>query len=441
MGECDSSKDSGGLSGRGLVLTEPADSALEAVYARYLTSRCRAFFALEEHLPEAQRLTFQQIVAIVRNALRQRGTSMLACFAAPVVGTALSCAPFEDRMPALRERIARATQHLLPHLLLEMALRHVIPAGQITWPHAAPSLLSLTLPGEIHPPARADTLRFSSAAVAAWQGDQEIDRLDLSTEGIARASKQSSPERFRITHQVHAIASVTRFATVDYNPIANLEEHPEKRGNPVDLGSRSRDEWIESLTTSFALVERFLPAIHAEMTTLLQQAIPVGYDDHRHLSASYREAIGTIYLTLHPEIMTMTEAVIHEFQHNKLNVSSYSMDFMHNAFHPLYPSPVRPDPRPLWGILLAVHAFLPVAELYRQMRDANHPLASRPGFAERMSDIDLKNHEGMQMLRAHAHFTGEGRALMDDLEELEQQHLRDREGRGLTTTPTAVHLG
>ena len=87
-----------------------------------------------------------------------------------------------------------------------------------------------------------------------------------------------------------------------------------------------------------------------------------------------------MYLTLHPNVMTMTEAVVHEFQHNKFNVASDSVEYLENAFHPLYQSPIRPDPRPLWGILLAVHAFLPVAELYRRMRDAGHPFAARPDF-------------------------------------------------------------
>src|SRR5205085_553303 len=84
------------------------------------------------------------------------------------------------------------------------------------------------------------------------------------------------------------------------------------------------------------------------------------------------------YLTLNPNAMTMAEAVVHEFQHNKFNVVADEVAFLTNAFHPLYPSPVRPDPRPLWGILLAVHAFLPVAELYRRLRDAGHPLAALP---------------------------------------------------------------
>jgi len=88
-----------------------------------------------------------------------------------------------------------------------------------------------------------------------------------------------------------------------------------------------------------------------------------------------------------------------------------------------------------------VHAFLPVAELYRRMRDGGHPLAALPEFERRMSDIDAKNHEGMEMLRAHAEWTPAGRAMIEDLETLERRHLAERAARGLDTTPTDVHLG
>jgi HEXXH motif-containing protein len=176
------------------------------------------------------------------------------------------------------------------------------------------------------------------------------------------------------------------------------------------------------------------------MGMMLHAVVPVGYDTERHLSASYREAVGTIYLTLHPSVMIMAEALIHEFQHNKFNVSAYHTEYLGNAFSPLYKSPIRPDPRPLWGILLAVHAFLPVAELYRRMRDADHPWAARPDFARRLAELDLKNHEGMEMLRAHAELTPAGRAMFDELETLERRHLAERTARGLDNTPTEIHL-
>ena len=80
-------------------------------------------------------------------------------------------------------------------------------------------------------------------------------------------------------------------------------------------------------------------------------------------------------------------------------------------------------------------------KLYRRMRDAGHPWAARPDFERRMSELDLKNHEGMEMLRAHARFTAPGLALFGELEALERRHLAERTARGLSNVPTEVHVG
>jgi HEXXH motif-containing protein len=390
-------------------------------------------------LPSELRPAHHRVVAALRGALGADRRAMLGCFASPAVSTALQCAEIRDELPAFAARIDGATREIMPHLLLEMWLRSLIPAGQsLLWSHGAPPLVSLSLGGELIAPAGSTGLRFAPSHLTALAGDTELACLPADREAM-RGALSAGGDGFRL-RRFARVDRVTYFATVDHNPIAEFEEHPEKAGNHVDLGDRAEREWLAVLEASFALVETFLPREFAEMVTMLHQVIPVGYDDHRHLSASYREAVGTVYLTLHPSVMIMTEAVIHEFQHNKCNVAAHSVEFIENAFHPLYKSPVRPDPRPLWGILLAVHAFLPVAELYRRMRDARHPLAAHPDFERRMSEIDLKNREGMEMLRGNAVFTPAGRALFDELEQLEHRHMTERIARGLDTTPTEIHL-
>jgi len=429
--------------GRGLVLpAEPVDEtrALSRAYVRYLTACCRRFLDIEAELPTALRPAHGRIAALVQRGLEQGRRAMLSCFAAPAVSTPLQCVALRHEMEAYRARIDQAAAEMIPHLLFEMALRQLLPDGpSVLWEHGAPRLASLAIGGELIPPAGATGLRFSASHVAALGGGSELARLPVNREAMHRALAEGSGG-FAFERRFRRVDKVTHFATVDHNPIAEFEAHPDKAGNHIDLGERSEEEWVGALEQSFALVERFLPGEFAEMETMLHQVIPVGYDAVRHLSASYREAVGTVYLTLHPSVMIMTEAVIHEFQHNKFNVSAYSADYLTNAFHPLYKSPVRPDPRPLWGILLAVHAFLPVAELYRRMRDGGHPLAATPDFDRRLSEIDLKNHEGMEMLRAHAELTQAGRELFDDLEALERRHLAERAARGLRNTPTEIHL-
>jgi HEXXH motif-containing protein len=439
------------VTGHGLVLpTEPVDDtrALAAAYARYLAACCQKFLTVGSKLAAALRPAHASIAALVRQALVRRQRQMLNCFASPMVGTALHCVELRDDMEAFQARIDKAAEEMMPHLLLEMALRRLIPDGQsVLWEHGAPRLASLAIGGELIPPVGSTGLRFCASHISAIAGGAEVARLPVDPETMHRALAGDSPgasdgeDGFRFERRYWRTGNVTRFATIDHNPIAAFEAHPDKAGNHIDLGGHSEQEWIGVLDECCALIGRFMPGELAEMAIMLHEFIPVGYHVERHLSASYREAIGTVYLTLHPNVMTMTEAVVHEFQHNKLNVSAHSVEYLRNAFHPLYKSPVRPDPRPLWGILLAVHAFLPVAELYRRMRDAGHPLAARPEFEQRLSEIDLKNHEGMEMLRAHAQLTPAGRALFDELEAMERRHLAERSARGLENTATESHLG
>lgn len=430
------------MTGQHLVLCDGPGGdarAFRAAYARYLASCCREFVTLGSQLPPALRGSHERIADLVQRALAVEQGQVLHCFASPTVGTPLRCLGLRNDLPEFQTRIDVAVATLMPHVLFEMALRGLIGDGEtVAWEHGAPPLASLALEGEIVPPTSATGLVFSATYIAAVANGAEIARLPLDADGMRTACETAGG--FRFERRYHPVGEVTLFATVDQNPIAAFEAHPDKRGNTVDLGDRPAAEWVDGLEQAFTLVKTFLPPTFAEMRLALHEVVPVGYDGTRHLSASYREAIGTMYLTLHPNVMTMTEAVVHEFQHNKINVASYDLGFLENAFHPRYPSPVRPDPRPLWGILLAVHAFLPVAELYRRMRDAKHPLAQQSGFETRLSEIDLKNHEGMEMLRGHAQFTPVGTALFGDLEALETRHLAERTARGLSNVATEVHV-
>jgi HEXXH motif-containing protein len=114
----------------------------------------------------------------------------------------------------------------------------------------------------------------------------------------------------------------------------------------------------------------------------------------------------------------MAEAMVHEFQHNKANLASYHDALLDNPAGTLVRSPVRPDPRPIWGVLLAVHAFVAVAELYRRMS------ASGDGSVRaRLGDVIARNDEGLRTLRQHARPTRIGAALLEELEGLHAEHL------------------
>lgn len=292
-----------------------------------------------------------------------------------------------------------------------------------------------------------ETLRcFASPAIAApihcfavieqwpaWR--REIETAFDKVLPRLRSELSGAPEKEKHVE----LAAGLRLGLEDANPIALEEAHPEKSGNGLSLGGRTPQEWAASLNEAIGLIESAAPGLVREMTSFDVRVIPVGYGDERHCSASYREAVGCVYLTLHPSTLMMAQALIHEFQHNKLNLASYGDPILHNAFHPLYASPVRPDPRPLWGVLLAAHAFLVVAVFYRRLREQRHPLALKPEFEKELLEIDLKNRQAMEVLREHADWTPFGRELMAGLEELNSKHLGEREGSGADPANSLSH--
>lgn len=205
------------------------------------------------------------------------------------------------------------------------------------------------------------------------------------------------------------------FCVEDTNPLALIEDHPDKEGNAVDLGDRSVEEWTSRLTEALELVRVALPDWYAELGVSGRRVIPVGYEPERHLSASYREAPGVVYMTLHPSTLTLAEALVHETQHTKLNLLTWFDAVLVNGRTTWTESPVRPDLRPLMGVLLAAHAFVPVAALHAEMARQGHPLAEGPDFERRRAEVLESNARGLAVLDELADPTSVGSRLLNDL--------------------------
>ncbi len=279
----------------------------------------------------------------------------------------------------------------------------------------------------LHPPRRlisasagiALDLPRDARAVTFTQGSMTVTVADGSERTYALGTPALG-DLPGVSRPFHPITAGITLATVDNNPLAMLEAHPDKQGNAIDLGGHPVDAWLATLRQAFDLVRTHLPTLRAEMDLVLHQVVPVGYDPERHLSASYQENLGTIYLTLHPSLMTMTEALIHEYSHNKLNALFELDPVLENAFWPLYTSPVRPDPRPLHGVLLAVHAFQPVARLYEAMIAHGDPRSQQPDFLHRFAQVRRVNREGAATVLTHGRPTPIGRGLLDEIHRWDQ---------------------
>ncbi len=313
---------------------------------------------------------------------------------------------------------------LSAQLVYGLARNHALPADGVELRQVPSRILCPDADMEVafETTGRHRPLRFFPGVVA-FDGSASI-RCEVLEQGAEADTKL--PAGISRRRAYRSVTDTIRLALTDNNPLAEFEAHPEKAGNALSLGGKSEDAWLDSLRHALTIVGEATPELGAEIPLIVQTVVPVGFEPEKHLSASYAEAIGTIYLSLHPNPLTMAEALVHEYSHNKLNALFALDPLLDNGFQPLFRSPVRPDPRPLHGILLAAHAFLPVATLFERLRNTRHPLAKEGGFEPRFTRIRARNNDAITTLREHAKPTAVGRAILGELYEINDR-FRDKE--------------
>jgi HEXXH motif-containing protein len=387
-----------------LTIPEPGSTTARTVLSRSLGHLLRDLSAAPRLAPPHDARAADEVATLtrmVRAALEGAPGALMSALRRPTVSGLLRCL----RSDTLGNRAAVFTE-LVAQLAFELALAGALaePVTLRRFPArllSVPARLAITLPAD----AAALTLANGRLSLTGPAGDATIDL------GAPASAGGATVER-----PYHVIpGSEIALAEVDNNPISMFEAHPDKEGNALDLGGRLASAWTDALGAALGRVRRYLPDLSGEMDLFIAQIVPVGWHEVKHLSASYQEIVGTIYMTLHPSQMTLTEALIHEFSHNKLNALFDLDPVLENAWSPLYTSPVRPDPRPLHGVLLAVHAFLPVARLYEQMIAAGDPESQNEFFHKRYAAIRKINREGAELVLDKGRPTALGRHLFAEL--------------------------
>jgi HEXXH motif-containing protein len=381
-----------------LTIPEPGSTTAKAVLSAAMSKLLRELPALLHHAPPGARPEAAEMQRLLGLIFKKSPGAVMSALRRPTVGALLRS--LRGDTLARREQVMR---ELLAVFVLELAVLGALP-GPVRLPRWPARMLSLTARLALVPPPDTTAVTFENGRVTlARPGGAAL--IDL-------GAAADSPF---IERPYQPIDGSIVLALADNNPLAMMEAHPDKKGNAIDLGEHPPSEWTTELGWGMQQIGRYLPELRGEMELYVQQMVPVGWHEQRHFSASYQEAIGTIYLSLHPSRMTLAEALIHEFSHNKLNALFEVDEVLENAWSPLYTSPVRPDPRPLHGVLLAVHAFLPVARLYEKMIAGGDPLADNPSFRGRYAAIRKINREGAELVLDKGRPTPIGQGLFDEI--------------------------
>jgi HEXXH motif-containing protein len=400
---------------RDLTIPEPGSTTARDVLSRAMAVVHGELRAAPRSAPAGAREEALVLVRLVRDAASSKPLmgALLSALRRPTVAGPLRCLrnqSLPDRQGVFAELTAQ--------LCFALAIAGVLPEP-VRLPRAPARLLSIPVRLGLTLEPGVTGLVFENGRVTVERGSTAA-RVDLAAPAPVPGVAVERP--------YHPISGEIVLALADNNPLALVEAHPDKSGNAIDLGGHPVSEWTAALGVAFDRIGRHLPDLRAEMDLHLSQLVPVGWDPQKHLSASYQEILGTVYLTLHPSQMTLSEALIHEFSHNKLNALFELDEVIENAWFPLYTSPVRPDPRPLHGVLLAVHAFQPVARLYERMIAAGDPEADHEDFRRRFADIRRINREGAQVILGEGRPTPVGRGLLDEIRRWDEHYARFDEG-------------
>lgn len=128
-------------------------------------------------------------------------------------------------------------------------------------------------------------------------------------------------------------------------------------------------------------------------------------------SSSSPELRGVVFLTLHHHVQAL-EALVHETAHQHLFMAEGGGPLVSPRHGDLYKSPLRSDPRPLRGILLAAHALAYMRTYYREAVEAE--LSDRPRLTAQLDEIASQYADARETLvGSYGNFTPAGRAFVD----------------------------
>lgn len=263
------------------------------------------------------------------------------------------------------------------------------------------------------------TLHFDEPAVGLHASPTRVDVTLHGGQRVTLAHGPTAggdvPEAFpvgvRVERPFHSIDPSfpqLHLSEYDSNPLFHVQDHPDARANAMTLGGSPVSVWRERLVDALGFIRLGLPGWEREQPVTLQRLVPVGVEPERHLSASFREAPGLVYMTLHPDALVMAEALVHETQHGKLHTLMRLDPVLVNGDTHWTSSPVRPDLRPLSGILLAAHAFLPVALIYQRIFYGGHAVPERTRFELRYARVMAGNRNAMKILARDGIFSQAG---------------------------------
>ncbi|MGJ5204468.1 aKG-HExxH-type peptide beta-hydroxylase [Bradyrhizobium sp. HKCCYLR20261] len=191
-----------------------------------------------------------------------------------------------------------------------------------------------------------------------------------------------------------------------------------------DLSDDEQAQMMREVTNSLEILvtaaKKFPDCVNwvSDVTRVL---IPLRSSERSYFrSGSQADVPGMVYADLFGGLMQVMEAIVHESAHLHLFMAEASGPLVDPQHHDRYASPLRPEPRPLRGILLAFHAIAYICAFYREAERKG--FGAYPEFDAELGNMLTKLKEAQVVLDgARPFLTEHGRIFVDRTAEIAYQ--------------------
>ncbi len=217
--------------------------------------------------------------------------------------------------------------------------------------------------------------------------------------------------------------------TLDFtNPDVNKHAHPEHQKQSITIWfwDQTPENWRSLFQISFDIVRSVSPWCMNEIDSMIKKIIPFWVSVWVHNSGSFSDAIWHLLMSYpigmsHPEL-ALLEAILHEYNHNKINLIMQTESLILNDSREIYYSPYRPDARHIHGIYLWLHA---IAWVYWVIWNAHSTgiYSLSPQWQEKAVLYVLKNWLSLQILDRYAKLTPLGQEILEEMRAVHRECL------------------
>ncbi len=240
---------------------------------------------------------------------------------------------------------------------------------------AAAAIRSRT-PCTLDVPATDGAVTFPSLGVATLPGRDSAAVVRCATDGAAvlatdgrvlvPADPDESAPGWRPLPRIVAETSGTtlRLLIDDLDPF----RMPATANAAPRLTAEDIDWWHAALREAWTLLVRYHPATAEEIAAAIRVLTPLTSPPGTQVSASSREAFGTVALSAPPDGRSFTLTLCHEVQHAKLAAVIDIVALTRPDDGRRWYAPWRDDPRPIGALLQGSYAYLGVSGFWRRHR-------------------------------------------------------------------------